>query len=55
MLTEDKILGGNVYWRQLKSTNTSSNVNDQFDGSNSGTACDGTTLDRCALPPTIKA
>ena len=43
VLTEDKILGGNVYWRQLKSTNTSSNLSDSFDGSNTGTACDGTT------------
>ena len=30
VLSEDKILGGNVYWRQLDSTNTSSNINDQF-------------------------
>jgi outer membrane receptor protein involved in Fe transport len=30
VLTEDKILAGNVYWRQLDSTNTSSNINDQF-------------------------
>jgi iron complex outermembrane recepter protein len=45
VLTEDKILGGNVYWRELKTTNTSSNINDQFDGSNGGTACDGTTPD----------
>ncbi len=43
VLTEDKILAGNVYWRQLNSTNTSSNISDAFDGSNSGTACDGTT------------
>jgi iron complex outermembrane recepter protein len=43
VITEDKILAGNVYWRQLDSTNTSSNVNDNFDGSNTGTACDGTT------------
>src|SRR6185295_6069191 len=42
VLTEDKILGGNVYWRNLKTTNTSSNVSDQFDGSNGGSACDGT-------------
>jgi iron complex outermembrane recepter protein len=42
--TADKISGGNFYWRQLKSTNTSSNVNDNFDGSSSGTLCDGTTV-----------
>ena len=45
VLTEDKILGGNVYWRQLSSTNTSSNVNGDFNGSNNGTACDGSTAD----------
>jgi iron complex outermembrane recepter protein len=43
VLSEDKIIAGNVYWRQLDSTNTSSNLNDKFDGSNGGTACDGTT------------
>jgi len=43
VLAEDKILAGNVYWRQLNSTNTSSNISDAFDGSNTGTACDGTT------------
>jgi len=43
VLADDKILGGNVYWRQLNSTNTSSNISDDFDGSNSGTACDGTS------------
>jgi iron complex outermembrane receptor protein len=42
---DDKILAGNVYWRHLRSTNLSSNVNDDFDGINSGTACDGTTPD----------
>jgi len=43
VLAEDKILAGNVYWRDLKSTNVSSNVNGGFDGSNGGTVCDGTT------------
>jgi outer membrane receptor protein involved in Fe transport len=38
VLAEDKILGGNVYWRDLKTTNTSSNLNDQFGGT-SGSAC----------------
>jgi len=40
VLSEDKILAGNVYWRQLDSTNIGSNVNDDFSvaGSN-GTAC----------------
>jgi iron complex outermembrane receptor protein len=45
VLADDKILGGNVYWRQLNSTNVSSNISDNFDGSNTGTACDGTTPD----------
>jgi iron complex outermembrane receptor protein len=45
VLTDDKILGGNVYWRQLNSVNTSSNLSDSFDGSNTGAACDGTTPD----------
>ena len=40
---EDKILAGNLYWRDLASTNLSSNVNGDFDGSSSGAACDGTT------------
>ena len=42
VLSEDKILAGNVYWRQLDSTNTSSNISDDYDGT-SGTACGGTT------------
>jgi len=45
VLTADKILGGNVYWRELHSANTSSNVNDGFDGSPSGTVCDGTVVE----------
>jgi len=45
VFSEDKILAGNVYWRELKSNNVSSNVNGDFDGSNSGTACDGTSPD----------
>ncbi|HTS53289.1 MAG TPA: TonB-dependent receptor [Burkholderiales bacterium] len=45
VLSEDKILAGNVYWRELQSSNTSSNVNGEFDGGNSGTVCDGTTPD----------
>ena len=42
---DDKILAGNVYWRELRNNNTDSNVNGDFDGSNSGTACNGTTPD----------
>jgi outer membrane receptor protein involved in Fe transport len=40
VLSEDKILAGNVYWRQLDSTNVGSNVNDNFSvpGSN-GQSC----------------
>jgi outer membrane receptor protein involved in Fe transport len=45
VFSEDKILAGNVYWREIKSTNFNSNVNGDFDGSNSGTVCDGTTPD----------
>jgi outer membrane receptor protein involved in Fe transport len=42
VLTEDKILAGNVYWRQLDSTNTSSNINDQFTAPGTdGSACVG--------------
>ncbi len=46
VLTEEKILAGNVYWRQLNSTNTSSNLNDQF--TTPGT--DGTACNPLALP-----
>ena len=42
---EDKLLAGNAYWRQFKSRNVGSNVNDQFAGANGGTTCDDT------LPP----
>jgi outer membrane receptor protein involved in Fe transport len=42
---DDQILAGNVYWRQYKSFNVGSNVNDEFDGSNPGNACDGTPGD----------
>jgi outer membrane receptor protein involved in Fe transport len=42
VLAEDKILAGNVYYRRLQSNNFSSNVNDAFDGSGPGDACNGT-------------
>jgi outer membrane receptor protein involved in Fe transport len=45
VLADDKILAGNVYYRKFSNHNFSSNVNDAFNGSNSGTACDGTTPD----------
>jgi len=40
---DDKLLSGNIYWRELRNTNVNSNVNGNFNGSNGGTACDGTT------------
>lgn len=33
---EDQILAGDVYWRQFKSRNVGSNVNDAFDGGTTG-------------------
>jgi len=37
---DDQILAGDVYWRQFKSRNVGSNVNDQFTVASDGTACD---------------
>jgi outer membrane receptor protein involved in Fe transport len=42
---DDKVLAGNLYYRKFKSDNFSSNVNDAFDGSGPGNACNGTTAD----------
>jgi iron complex outermembrane recepter protein len=41
VLTQDKILGGNVYYRQLKSSNVSSNVSGRCDGSDPDIPCPG--------------
>jgi outer membrane receptor protein involved in Fe transport len=46
VLAADKILGGNVYYRSLTSTNTGSNVNGDYDGSGNP-VCDGTTINPC--------
>ncbi len=42
VLDNDKILGGNVYWRQFRTSSVGSNVNDSFGGPNNGAACDFT-------------
>ena len=44
VLAQDKILAGNAYYRHLRSTNFSSNVNDAYDGSGNP-VCDGTDPD----------
>jgi outer membrane receptor protein involved in Fe transport len=45
VLTDDKVVAGNVYYRHFKSNNFSSNVNDAFDGTGPGDACNGTPGD----------
>ena len=45
VLADDKILAGNVYYRHVVSNNFSSNVNDTFDGTPPGDACNGTPGD----------
>jgi len=45
VLADDKIVAGNVYYRHFKSNNFSSNVNDAFDGTGPGDACNGTPGD----------
>jgi iron complex outermembrane recepter protein len=42
VLSSDKILAGNVYWRQFKTRNIGSNVSDDFGGANDGATCDFT-------------
>jgi iron complex outermembrane receptor protein len=43
VLDDQRILSGGLYWRGLHSVNSNSNLNNDFDGSNGGTFCDGTT------------
>ena len=42
--TQDQLIAGNVYYRHYRNTNTSSNVNDDYDGA-SQNSCDGSDPD----------
>lgn len=49
VLGDNQILGGNVYYRHLRTNNFSSNTNDEFDGTAPGNLCNGSTPDtECA-------
>jgi iron complex outermembrane recepter protein len=47
VLTDDKLVAGNVYYRHFKSNNFSSNVNDAFNGTGPGDSCNGTGDGEC--------
>lgn len=58
VLTPEKILAGNIYYRGLRSSNLSSNVNDAFTGGPCPTDCPGTndqsTIDQAGTGATLQ-